>query len=464
MYDKDLMDASCRVALAALLHDLGKFAERARISQAEEKDSEGNTRRDINIQLYCPHFQGRPSHIHAAYTAIALEALERHFPDFVGTNMAPFAPWREKGADDSFVNAASMHHKPGSFLQWVIATADRVASGFEREEFEEYNSSSDQTPQNKDHYTARQITLFEQIRLHDKAETGRPARRYPLKPLSPTAIFPVRAEACEPADKETGQKEYRVLWQQFIGSLEEIPRSHRANLSLWLDHFDSVWQCFTHAIPAATAFNVKADVSLYDHSKTTAALAVALWRYHHERSDDPNSVRSAMKERSDWDQEKFVLIQGDFSGIQNFIFATGGETQKQAAKLLRGRSFYVSLLTECAALKVLEELSLPPSSQVINAAGKFLIVAPNTDNTLAALRAVQKELDQWFLQHTYGQSGFGLAWLPASCNHFLCKEGGNSPFRILMSRLFEQLEEAKLKRFGLCNNHAPSPVFEGFLD
>src|SRR5690606_5948816 len=192
MYDKDLMDASCRVALAALLHDLGKFAERARISQAEEKDSEGNTRRDINIQLYCPHFQGRPSHIHAAYTAIALEALERHFPDFVGTNMAPFAPWREKGADDSFVNAASMHHKPGSFLQWVIATADRVASGFEREEFEEYNSSSDQTPQNKDHYTARQITLFEQIRLHDKAETGRPARRYPLKPLSPTAIFPVR--------------------------------------------------------------------------------------------------------------------------------------------------------------------------------------------------------------------------------------------------------------------------------
>ncbi|HXH02916.1 MAG TPA: type III-A CRISPR-associated protein Cas10/Csm1 [Candidatus Competibacteraceae bacterium] len=464
MEERKLLFASCRMALAALLHDFGKFAERARIEAAEQKDSDGISRRDMNVQLYCPHFDGRPTHIHAAYTGIAFDLVERHFPELIGDDMTPFAPWKDKNADDSLINAAAKHHRPETFLQWVIATADRMASGFEREEFEQYNASADETDTKKNHYTARQLALFEQIRLDGGAGTARPAWRYPLKPLSPTGIFPVQAQGYETDDKTAAQREYRALWEQFVKALEDIPRSHRANLALWLDHFESLWQCFTQAIPAATAFNVKPEVSLYDHSKTTAALAVALWRYHHERADNPDEVRRAMKERTDWDEPKLLLVQGDFSGIQDFIFATGGETQRRAAKLLRGRSFYVSLLTECAALKVLDELSLPPTSQVINAAGKFLIVAPNTEVTKAALARVQDELNAWFLAHTYGQSGIGLAWLPACCNDFLHGKGDKSPFRELMKRLFEQLEEAKLRRFGLCAGSPAPAVFEGFLN
>ncbi|MEW5977194.1 MAG: type III-A CRISPR-associated protein Cas10/Csm1 [Acidobacteriota bacterium] len=463
MDDRKLTDASCRMALAALMHDLGKFAERARIEEAEEKDAKGITRRDINAQLYCPHFDGRPTHIHAAYTGIALDLLERHCPELVGHDMAPFAPWKDKDADDSLINAAAKHHKPETFLQWVIATADRVASGFEREEFEKYNASVDETPQKTNHYSARQITLFEQIRLNGNVGDIPLAWRYPLNPLCPASIFPVRAEDCEVNEKAAAQREYRGLWLQFLAALDDIPQSHRAHLALWLDHFESLWQCFTQAIPAATAFNVKPEVSLYDHSKTTAALAVALWRYHYDQAHNAEEVRKKMEERADWSESKLLLVQGDFSGIQDFIFASGGETQRRAAKLLRGRSFYVSLLTECAALRVLDELSLPPTSQVVNAAGKFLIVAPNTDRARAALTRVQAELDRWFLAHTCGQSGIGLAWLPASCDDFLHGQGGESPFRKLMKRLFEQLEEVKLKRFGLCNESAPN-LFANFLD
>jgi CRISPR-associated protein Csm1 len=34
MNDTNRLEASCRLALAAYLHDLGKFAERARIQEA----------------------------------------------------------------------------------------------------------------------------------------------------------------------------------------------------------------------------------------------------------------------------------------------------------------------------------------------------------------------------------------------------------------------------------------------
>jgi CRISPR-associated protein Csm1 len=470
------LNAACRLAFAAYLHDLGKFAERARLPEAEVKDAAGHRRIDLDKQFYCPNFNGRYTHVHAAYTALGLDLLESHLPDLVGQDMSPFAPWRERNADDSLINAAARHHKPDTFLQWIIASADRLASGFERETFNRYNAAADDEQTKLNHYTTRQWTLLEDIRLHgEQAREASPNWRYPLKPLSPQAIFPVEAARLEQHDNSAAQEEYRALWKGFVAALRDIPEAHRAQWPLWLDHFDSLWQVYTHAIPAATVGGVKPNVSLYDHSKTTAALAVALWRYHADRNDDPSAIREELRAQWDrqragselariaWETEKFLLVQGDFFGIQDFIFASGGETQKRAAKLLRGRSFYVSLLCELAALRLLEALGLPSTSQVVNAAGKFLIVAPNTEEARKAVADVQAQLDDWFLTHTFGQSGIGLAMLPARASDFQSgAPGAESPFRRLMVRLFEILEETKLRRFGLCGE-TPA-LFGGFLD
>lgn len=475
-----LLDASCRVALAALLHDLGKFAERARIPEAQTKDADGNSRQDVNELLACPEWNGRRTHIHAAYTAIALDSLKAWLPELVGEDMTPFAPWRDKDADDSIINAAARHHRPDTFLQWIIASADRLASGFEREEFADYNRAPDEEEKRLNHYTTRQWTLLESIHLSpaEREAESEPAYRYPLKPLSPEGIFPVSAKDCETGDKAAAQASYLELWNQFQAGLKAIPASHRANLPLWLDHFDSLWLTFTHAIPSATAGsggNVRPDVSLYDHSRTTAALAVALWRFHADQGHDPAAVREELRAQWDteriaqemaqaaWETEKFLLVQGDFTGIQEFIFS-GGETQRHVARLLRGRSFYVSLLSELAALKVLEALDLPPTSQVVNAAGKFLIVAPNTPEAVAALLSVQDKLNQWFLEYTWGQSAINLAWLPAAAKDFRHGKAEESPFRALIKRLFEQLEAVKLRRFDLCGATPPEALRRGFLD
>ena len=70
------LNAATRVALAAYLHDLGKFAERARIAEAEEKDAADVSRAEREKQLNCPSFKGRSTHVHAAYTAIGFDLLE----------------------------------------------------------------------------------------------------------------------------------------------------------------------------------------------------------------------------------------------------------------------------------------------------------------------------------------------------------------------------------------------------
>ncbi|MCL2875095.1 MAG: hypothetical protein FWF12_02140 [Betaproteobacteria bacterium] len=72
------LKASCRVALAAYLHDLGKFAERARMEVPLDVLA-------VHKNQYCPWHStdgrsGYHSHLHAAYTAMAFDRIEQHAP------------------------------------------------------------------------------------------------------------------------------------------------------------------------------------------------------------------------------------------------------------------------------------------------------------------------------------------------------------------------------------------------
>ncbi|MBF0283839.1 MAG: type III-A CRISPR-associated protein Cas10/Csm1 [Magnetococcales bacterium] len=446
MNDASLLNASCRVALAALLHDLGKFAERT------GKSFPGI---DASKASCCPRRRGGGfSHIHAAYTRDAIQAIAPHLPDLQSGDMTPFSAWNEENPPkDSLLNGAARHHTPQTPLQWIIAIADRLASGFERASFEEYNQALEEGEENGrkvNHLSARMWPLLGNVRL--QGDFAQSPRRLPLRALAAETLFP----GAEPPAKP--QEEYRVLWEQFTAALEKIPSSHRASLPLWLDHFDALFLGFTHAIPSATAgffpgrgFRaIPADVSLYDHSKAAATLAVALWRFHQESGD------FSQTDVQKWDSAahpEFLLIQGNFFGIQEFIFGSG-ESALKASKRLRGRSFTVALITELAAIKTLEAFQLPVTSQIINAAGKFLIVAPNLPDAKQRLQTLRRELDAWFLNNGYGQWGVGLVETPARRQDFHKKT-----FPKLLERLKRDMEIHKRQRFALCGagDDAPRP-------
>ena len=253
------------------------------------------------------------------------------------------------------------------------------------------------------------FSLFETIHQ----ENTKTQFSYDFQPLSPNTIFP---------KKEKNNTALSVHWDKFINAINEIPKSHCDNPSLWLDHFDTAMQCFTCNLSSPYSD----DISFYDFTKAVAAFVVAL--------ADQESNKA----------EPFLLIQGDFFGIQDFIFSGGSASNKGAAKILRGRSFQVSLFTELAALKILNVCKLPTTSQMMNAAGKFLIVAPNTEEVKNAIKQVQSELNQWFIKETYGLIGLGIAVQSAKCSDF---EQNN--YKELVKKLFQNLEEQKLKRLDL---------------
>ncbi|MFZ7201461.1 type III-A CRISPR-associated protein Cas10/Csm1 [Avibacterium avium] len=264
-------------------------------------------------------------------------------------------------------------------------------------------------------------TLFENIQLSEVKKNQIQKKEiyyYPIHSLTADAIFPKSQQP-----KSDLEQQKNALWQDFLQALAKIPASHRENLPLWLDHFDTALQCFMTNVPSSYT----EELSLYDQLKTSTAIATTLALSKENKEEQP-----------------FLLIQGDFFGIQDFIFSGGRETNKRAAKLLRGRSFQVSLFTELAALKVLEACELPSTSQLMNAAGKFLIIAPNSEKVRNAINTVQNELNQWFIENTYGLIGLGLAIKSASSADFFAEN-----FRTLRDSLFKQLERTKLQRLDL---------------
>ena len=419
-------DTIYKVAIAGFLHDIGKFAERADMQVSREY-------LDNNAGLYQPSYQGRYTHKHAVYTAAFIEEYEKYLP--LQFNKAGW------GLGDSFINLTAMHHKPETPLQWVVAVADRVSSGFDRDEFDKYNNEI----KVEDYTKTRLLTLFEGISINDKWKDGGIDSynyRYPLKELSPVNIFPTNAAESRVLDKKGSREEYGKLFNDFVDSLKKL--QHKENIPLWFEHFENLCMIYTSGIPAATVGRVIPDVSLYDHAKITAALASAVYMYHRESATlDESHVRA-------YDDKKIILINGDLYGIQDFIFTGGGSTGRASAKLLRGRSFSVSLIAELAADMVCREIGLPVSSIVLNAAGKFTIIAPNTGAARTKVQMVEETINNWLIEHFYGESSLGISFIEATCKDFV---SGNFPD--LWDKLQSTIDSKKFSKFDLSRYGGP---------
>jgi len=407
-----------KITLAAFLHDIGKFAQDG--MEIQPGFAEGNA------DLYQPRFKDRYTHRHALYTAAFLDHMEKILPPVFNK-----AGW---GLEEALINLAAGHHKPERPLQWIIAMADRLSSGWDRQEFEDYNSATDW----HDYRRVRLLSLFEHLgKVKFPRERDAYEWYHPLREISARGLFPKKRSKDTPVNDATAAEEYRRLFFEFTAALEKL--GHRQeNVSLWLEHLDSVMLVFISSIPAARAGRVIPDVSLYDHSRITAAIAAALYLYH-----DATATMTVEAIR-DVDMEKFLLIGGDFYGIQDFIFSEGGETGKARSKILRGRSFAVSLFTELAADMICREIGLTCLSVGMNAAGKFMIIAPNTKDAADAAARVGKKVNDWLFAQTYGENALGIAHVTATPGDFSAGR-----FADLWEKLSRRMERRKFNKIDL---------------
>ncbi len=421
-------ETTLKIGLAGLMHDVGKFVVREVLQVSEEYLNN-------NLDPYCPTYKGRHTHLHGVYTAAFIEKMADYLPPELNRG-----GW---GDGDSFINLAAMHHKPESPMQRIVTMADRLSSGLDREKLDEDETGGGSW---QDYQKRRLWPILENLGADGEADHHE--WRYPLSVLTPDSLFPKGKEGVETREAKQAKEEYQSLFSSFCEAVRGL--EHRERVDLWAEHFDSLLMLFTANIPADRGGKVMADVSLYDHARTTSALAAALYLYH-QQTGTLND-----KDVQDSRPDKFLFVSGDFFGIQDFIFSTHGDTRKYRSKLLRGRSFSVSLYAELAADMICRRIGLPGTSVVINAGGKFTILAPNTEAARAAIADAEREINDWLIRKSYGLNSIGLSLLEAAPEDLK-----QDRFHQLWERLMKKVGARKFGRIDLDRHGGVMPFGEG---
>lgn len=222
--------------------------------------------------------------------------------------------------------------------------------------------------------------------------------------------------------------EYNRLWDEFKFEFELIQNKTDFNTLL------ALLKKYASTMPSA-AYKSKSDISLYDHSKTTAALAVS--RYLFNRDGD---VKLTQKD----DLNCYLAIEGDISGIQKFIFKISSpqEAQSGMSKRLRGRSLYLTLLCDAIATYIAEELELCEANILFCGGGRFTIIGPNTKMAKEKLAEIKSKLNKFFIDEFNAELYLALVSIEC-CGDDLAKFGQ------ITRKLSNKLNEDKKHKFSV---------------
>lgn len=341
------------IYLAALLHDIGKFYQRA----DEGGVSKSKFLKDLNKveSTFCPVYNGNYSHKHVLWTA---QFIDDFHPVF--NNLIKQAG--ENSENDTLLKLAASHHLSNvqlTELGKIIKAADCLSSGMDREKDSEF--VDDQDVKGWDAFKKkRMVSILEGI-SENKSQNP---HHLPVKEMT-------LSKDCFPKLTFDDYPDYKNLWESFVREFKFIQsNTYRAFSETLLNLLSK----YASAIPASTMDFP--DVSLYDHLKTTAAIAVCLYDYNNSEKKSENP---------------FLLIGADISGIQSYIYQI---VSKHAGKNLKGRSYYIRLLSDTIVRFLLKKLKLYQANVVYNSGGGFYILAPNTDFIINELEKAIKVIEQ----------------------------------------------------------------------
>ena len=379
-----------RLQLAALLHDIGKFRQRT-----------------IATPPFRPH--------------------ERHGWEFVTEDFRGFFYPCGDDLGDAILN----HHKRRQTkeIEKQVTLADRL-SATERE--------TEQREQEKPSHAAL-ISIMSRLQIPDKPEPME--LRYDLNPLD------IRREPIFPtADGSADPNRYKELWEQFTQELQQLV-GDRGYQSADYQTLVALLHKYTVRMPSATPWEggverTIPDVSLYDHLRTTAAIAACV---HREiLPDDLDSYLRQSDESQSDEKPLCTLLKGDISGLQNFLYRIQSEG---ASRELRGRSFYLQLLTEAIASWILRRFNLPITNLLLASGGHFYLLLPYREarEQIDTLRAeIAKKL--WKAHRE--ELSVVLAGIPVTAKNFdhdpkKKPDNQNKPFSKKWKDVSEEIERRK---------------------
>ncbi|HXH17930.1 MAG TPA: type III-A CRISPR-associated protein Cas10/Csm1 [Chitinophagales bacterium] len=331
-----------KIYLAALLHDIGKFAYRAQETRAGE-----------------------------GHEPLGEKFILEHLNKIKVT---------QDCADE--IKEYSKHHETASYCR----IADQITAA---ERIDEKDSKEARRPL---------VCIFQNIFREIRNGNGYPAYYKPdgIYYYEPTAIDVqnikhkteknISDSAQWKFDNNESIRLHKASYDDFKKELASL--NNTGHIEAFVHSLYYLLHKYTARISSAS-YKSYPDISLFDHSRTTAALVNCLTYILNEKD-----LKEYNPEKSHQD---FLLLKGDLAGIQKFIYSDispdiAGDT-KGLAKRLRGRSFYVALLTDFIASLFICKLELAEANILYSGGGHFLLIAPSNEEVEKKIDALEKEIN-----------------------------------------------------------------------
>ncbi|MCS7121451.1 MAG: type III-A CRISPR-associated protein Cas10/Csm1 [Archaeoglobaceae archaeon] len=287
----------------------------------------------------------------------------------------------------------------------IVCEADNISSKVEREEIDE-EILKDWSKKDRKQRPILSILSTVDIGKEDSKDMYFYTRELTLSKfyLEPKEIDHCRADY---AFFEKMEDEIEMIWKHYF--------KKRYDFKKLIFTLCNILKKYLFFVPSAT-YSYKGipipDCSLYEHLRTTAVFSYTLLE----------------------NKEKFVLIVGDISGIQDFIAKI---TSKKALRFLKGRSFFIELLNIALAFRICKELEIPPTQIVYASAGNFIIIAPKNEK-IKKIDYIRKEINKELLK-------IGI-YVAIAFNEFSYEDAEN--FEKIVEELRIEVEKMKLRRYG----------------
>lgn len=371
---------------SALLHDIGKHCQRAGLGR------ETHSREGVKfLNSYLKNSQKKQK---------ILKAIKYHHA--------------------KYLKSASLNESDDTY---IIYESDNIASGIDRRKEEE--------PESGRMPDAALYSVFNRLTSAPKGVK----HTFLLRGLNDAerVNYPIEGQV------KATREQYHKLVQELESNLQR-----KSLLDMSVNELLHVLEGIWSYIPDSTLNEEVNDISLYDHTKITAAVATCIKDYLNAQGiTDYRTWCYGSRKDNLRQQPIFLLVSGDLSGIQDFIYTI---PNAGALKGLRGRSFYLELLLEHVVDELCEQCNISRCNLLYTGGGHFYLLAPNTDDVRNVLEQFSQQMNQWLLEH-YGTALY-LAMGHTACTaeefmHGSDEAGYIGPFQ----RVGRTLAQSKLSRY-----------------
>lgn len=268
---------------------------------------------------------------------------------------------------------------PDTSLAYLVYEADNLASALDRREFDEGTMVEGQTFDKN----MPLISVFHTF----GGNISNTEQKYHLRGLDVASNYNYPKDGNILATSDTYKMLYHTMKDNF--SVQSID-------AMTVNELLRIYEDTTSFVPSSTYRKEVADISLYMHSKLTAAIATSMKLYFQENGIEDYKKYCFTDSKVFREQESFMIISGDISGIQDFIYTV---PSKGALKSLRGRSIYLEVLLESIIDSVLEDLQLTRCNLLYSGGGHFYILGPATETAKSVVKAAEISVNRWLLDH-----------------------------------------------------------------